>query len=166
MRNRTVRLATRSLAALLCALPTLAGSPAGPAPAFSLPSRDGNTVALAQYKGQVVMLNFWASWCGPCRQEMPLLNDIYKKYNKMGFALIAVNVEPDRKSAEAWLKETPVTFPVLFDTQSKVSQLYSVPGMPTTVFIDRKGNVRLLHQGFRPGDENQYLDEIRNLVRE
>jgi len=166
MRNRTVRLATRSVAALLCALPALAGIPTGPAPAFSLPSRDGNTVALAQYKGQVVMLNFWASWCGPCRQEMPLLNDIYKKYNKMGFTLIGVNVEPDRKSAEAWLKETPVTFPVLFDTQSKVSQLYSVPGMPTTVFIDRKGNVRLLHQGFRPGDENQYLDEIRNLVRE
>jgi len=112
------------------------------------------------------MLNFWASWCGPCRQEMPLLDNIYKKYNKMGFTLIGVNVEPDRKSAEAWLKQTPVSFPVLFDTESKVSRLYNVSGMPSTVFIDRKGNLRDLHQGYKPGDENGYLDQIRSLIRE
>ncbi|HTV49909.1 MAG TPA: TlpA disulfide reductase family protein, partial [Steroidobacteraceae bacterium] len=68
--------------------------------------------------------------------------------------------------AEAWLKQTPVTFPVLFDTKSTVSSLYGVPGMPTTVFIDRKGNVRTLHQGYKPGDENEYLDQIRALIRE
>jgi peroxiredoxin len=166
MKHRTARIGIRSLAVLLCAMPVLAANPSGPAPAFTLPSRDGNSVSLSQYKGQVVMINFWASWCGPCRQEMPLLDNIYRKYNKMGFTLIGVNVEPDRKAAESWLKQTPVTFPVLFDTQSQVSKLYNVAGMPSTVFVDRKGNLRVLHQGYKPGDENEYMDQIRNLMRE
>ena len=166
MKLRTARITVRTVAALLCAMPALAGTAGGPAPSFSLPARDGSNVSLAQYKGQVVMINFWASWCGPCRQEMPLLDNIYKKYGKMGFTLIGVNVEPDRKAAEAWLAQTPVTFPVLFDTESKVSRLYSVSGMPTTVFVDRKGNVREVHQSYKPGDENGYLDQIRSLMRE
>ncbi len=162
---RNARIVVRGLAALLVAAPALAGLQ-GPAPAFSLPSRGGGVVSLAQFRGQVVMINFWASWCVPCRQEMPLLDNIYRHYSKLGFSLIGVNVEPDPKSAEAFLGQTPVSFPVLFDTQSVVSKLYGVPGMPTTVFIDRKGNVRLVHQSYRPGDENEYLNEIRELVRE
>ena len=94
------------------------------------PRAGGKDVSLAQYKGQVVMLNFWASWCGPCRQEMPLLENMYKKYNKLGFMLIGVNVEPDSKAADDWLKQTPVSFPVLYDTDSKVSKLYDVPACP------------------------------------
>src|SRR3984957_13968658 len=136
------------------------------APTFTLPSRGGATIDLAQYKGQVVMINFWASWCVPCRQEMPLLESIYKKYKPLGFTLIGVNVEPDQKEAENFLKQTPVSFPVLFDAKSKVSGLYNVEGMPTTVFIDRKGNVRMLHESYKPGDENLYLDQIRSLIRE
>ena len=96
------RIAT--ILALLLSIPAMAGSSAsGPAPQFSLDSRNGPKISLAQYKGQVVMLNFWASWCGPCRQEMPLLENIYKKYNKMGFTMIGVNVEPDSKEAEGFL---------------------------------------------------------------
>src|SRR5690349_3070409 len=103
----------------------LASSSSGPAPAFQLSGRGGKTIDLSQFKGQVVMINFWASWCGPCRQEMPLLEDIYKKYKPMGFTMLAVNVEPDSKSAEAWLsKQKPVSFPIAFDTDSKVSKLY------------------------------------------
>ncbi len=153
-------------ATLLLALPALAGGADAPAPEFSLPARSGNTLSLEQFKGQVVMINFWASWCGPCRQEMPLLDDIYRRYGKMGFTLLGVNVEPDRGSALAWLKQTPVSFPILFDADSKVSKLYGVAGMPTTVFIDRKGNVRMIHESYNPGDENAYLNEIRSLVRE
>ncbi|HTY93879.1 MAG TPA: TlpA disulfide reductase family protein [Steroidobacteraceae bacterium] len=138
----------------------------GPAPVFSLPARGGSTVDLSQFKGQVVMINFWASWCGPCRQEMPLLESIYKKYKPLGFTLLSVNVEPDQKDAEGFLKQTPVSFPVLFDAKSKVSGLYNVQGMPSTVFIDRKGNVRLMHVSYRPGDENLYMDQIRTLLRE
>jgi thiol-disulfide isomerase/thioredoxin len=108
------RIAT--ILALLLSVPVLAASSAsGPAPQFTLESRSGPKVSLAQYKGQVVMLNFWASWCGPCRQEMPLLENIYKKYNKMGFTLIGVNVEPDSKDAEGFLKglQSPVSFTVI-----------------------------------------------------
>lgn len=155
-----------AVAALLAPLPSRAGADAGPAPDFSLPSRAGTTLSLDQFKGQVVMINFWASWCGPCRQEMPLLDNIYRRYGKMGFTLIGVNVEPDRSSAEAWLKQTPVSFPIVFDADSKVSKLYGVEGMPTTVFIDRKGNVRMLHVSYNPGDENAYLNEIRSLIQE
>jgi peroxiredoxin len=160
------RLATIVAAATL-ALPALAADPTGsPAPAFTLGSSAGSNVSLAQYKGQVVMLNFWASWCGPCRQEMPLLESIYKKYNRMGFTLIGVNVEPDSNAANQWLKQTPVSFPILYDKDSKVSKMYDVAGMPSTVIIDRTGKVRVLHRGYKPGDENEYLDSIRTLVRE
>ena len=153
-------------ATLLLALPALAGGDNAPAPDFALPARSGSTLSLDQFKGQVVMINFWASWCGPCRKEMPLLDDIYRRYGRMGFTLLGVNVEPDRGSALAWLKQTPVTFPILFDADSKVSKLYGVAGMPTTVFIDRKGNVRMIHESYNDGDENVYLNEIRALVRE
>jgi thiol-disulfide isomerase/thioredoxin len=162
MRNRIAAVA----AALALSLPALAGSSAGPAPAFTLGSRGGQDVSLAQYKGQVVMINFWASWCGPCRQEMPLLESIYKKYNRMGFTMLGVNVEPDSQKANEWLKDTPVSFPILYDKDSKVSKLYDVAGMPSTVIIDRNGNLRALHRGYKPGDENEYLDSIRTLIRE
>jgi peroxiredoxin len=154
------------VAALVIALPAVATAPSGPAPSFSLTSKGGSQVNLAQFKGQVVMINFWASWCGPCRQEMPLLEDIYKKYNKLGFTLLGVNVEPDSKAADDWLKQTPVSFPILYDKDSTVSQMYDVSGMPSTVIIDRKGNLRMLHHGYKPGDENEYLNSIRTLIRE
>ena len=155
--------------AALFVLPAFAATTAtGPAPAFKLSGRGGKTIDLAQYKGQVVMINFWASWCVPCRQEMPLLEDIYKKYKPMGFTMLAVNVEPDSKAAEAWLGKLskPVTFPVAFDVDSKVSKAYKVAGMPSTVFVDRKGNVRVMHKGYKPGDENFYLTQIRSMLKE
>jgi len=163
MKNRIAAV----IAAAALALPALAADPTGSqAPPFSLGSKAGSTVSLAQYKGQVVMLNFWASWCGPCRQEMPLLESIYKKYNRLGFTMIGVNVEPDSNAANEWLKQTPVSFPILYDKDSKVSKMYDVAGMPSTVIIDRTGKVRVLHRGYKPGDENEYLDSIRTLVRE
>jgi peroxiredoxin len=167
MKHRIAALLAPLAATLLLAVPANgASSASGPAPQFSLDARGGTKISLAQYKGQVVMLNFWASWCGPCRQEMPLLENIYKKYSKMGFTLIGVNVEPDSKAAEGFLQQTPVSFPVIYDKDSTVSKAYDVSGMPSTVIIDRKGNIRVLHRGYKPGDENEYLDSIRTLVRE
>jgi len=153
------------LAAALIAAPALA-APGGPAPQFQLASLAGKPVSLEQFKGQVVMINFWASWCDPCRQEMPILEKLYVKYKPMGFTMLGINVEPDSQLAVNWLKGTPVTFPVLLDTKSEVSKLYKVAGMPNTVIVDRKGNLRWLHRGYKPGDENEYLDQIRALVRE
>jgi thiol-disulfide isomerase/thioredoxin len=146
----------------------LASSSAGPAPGFKLTGRDGKSIDLAQFKGQVVMINFWATYCGPCRQEMPLLEDIYKKYKPMGFTMLGVNVESDSKAAEAWLgkQSKPVTFPIAFDTESKVTKLYKVASMPSTVFVDRKGNVRVMHKGYKAGDEDFYLSQIRSMLKE
>jgi len=154
--------------AMLFALPVFATSSSGPAPAFQLTGRNGKAIDLAQFKGQVVMINFWATWCKPCREEMPLLEDIYKKYKPMGFTFLGVNVEPNSKDAEAWLGKLskPVTFPVAFDTESKVTKLYKVVVMPSTVFVDRKGNVRVIHKGYKPGDENDYLTQIRTMLKE
>ena len=148
------------------AVTSLVGASASMAPSFTLPSRSGDTVSLAQLKGKVVMLNFWASWCGPCRQEMPLLDQMHKRYSALGFTLVGVNVDANSKDAEEWLSKTPVSFPVLFDKESKVSKLYDVSTMPYTVFIDRKGNVRYLHKGYKPGDEGEYLNQIRALLKE
>src|SRR5687768_2773756 len=105
MRHRVFALIAGALMA--CA----SAATGGPAPDFTLESRGGKPLSLSQYKGQVVMLNFWASWCVPCRQEMPLLEGIHKKYGKMGFTLIGVNVEPDSKAADAVLQKIPVSFP-------------------------------------------------------
>jgi thiol-disulfide isomerase/thioredoxin len=169
MSARTLKGLVKGLAlATVFVLPAFAASSSGPAPGFQLTGRNGKAVDLSQFKGQVVMINFWATWCGPCRQEMPLLEDIYKKYKPMGFTMLAVNVEPDSKAAEAWLGKLskPVSFPVAFDTESKVSKMYKVAGMPSTVFVDRKGNIRVMHKGYKAGDENFYLTQIRSMLKE
>jgi thiol-disulfide isomerase/thioredoxin len=166
--NRIRKLPIAALAAAMIALALPAASTDGsqPAPSFTLANRAGGEVSLAALKGKVVMINFWASWCGPCRQEMPLLDQMHKRYSSLGFTLIGVNVEANTKDAERWLKDTPVSFPVLFDRDSKVSKLYDVSAMPSTVFIDRKGNLRYLHRGYKAGDESEYLNQIRALLKE
>src|SRR5690606_16178735 len=93
------------------AVSTLVTASAPRAPGFTLPSRSGDTVSLDALKGQVVMINFWASWCGPCRQEMPLLDQMYKRYSPLGFTLLGVNVEANTKDAEKMLASVPVSFP-------------------------------------------------------
>ncbi len=138
-----------------------------PAPAFALPLRGGSApMSLEQLRGQVVMVNFWASWCGPCREEFPLLDQIYRKYKSAGFTLLGVNVEPDTKDAEGFIAGTPVSFPILFDGDSTVSKLYRVDGMPSTALIDRHGVLRWVHRGFKPGDGDEYLSQVRTLLRE
>lgn len=160
------RTAAVIVAALLTSLASAEGPTPAPAPAFSLPARGGTSVTLESLKGKVVMLNFWASWCGPCRKEMPLLEEMHKKYGKQGFALLGVNVDAESGDAEKLLKTIQVSFPILFDKESKVSQLYNVNAMPSSVFIDRKGNLRALHRGYKDGDENEYLNQIRSLLKE
>ena len=136
------------------------------APGFQLAAMNGKPLALGELKGQVVLINFWASWCGPCRQEMPILDQLYRSYQAAGFTLLGVNVEPSAGDAQKFLKGTPVSFPILFDPDSKVSKLYDVSGMPSTVIVDRKGNVRYIHHGYKPGDEGEYLNQIRALTQE
>lgn len=138
----------------------------GKAPEFSLPSNQGKNLKLSDFHGEVVMVNFWASWCGPCRQEMPLLEDLQKRFKKVGFTVLGVNIDEDVADAKGLLKEIPVSFPVVFDSKNKVSELYQLDAMPTTVMVDRKGNKRFLHRGYKPGFEADYEKQIRELLRE
>lgn len=136
------------------------------APDFVLKSATGENLRLREYRGDVVMINFWATWCGPCRQEMPLLDELYGRYRRVGFRLLGVNIDDDSRRAMAMADELGVTFPVLFDEDKQVSKLYQVEAMPMTLLLDREGTVRHVHHGYKPGYEQKYLNEIRALLRE
>ncbi len=166
IRSLAIGIVAGVLLAGVAAAPASGASAKGVAPDFSLLDRNGQKVTLSELRGQVVLINFWATWCAPCRREMPLLEQIYQRYEPLGVTLLGVNVEEGPREAEVFLKETPVTFPVLFDTENVVSKLYSVEAMPTTVLVDRQGNIRFVHYGYQAGYENEYQDQIRTLVRE
>lgn len=136
------------------------------APDFTLKSINGDNLRLSEFRGEVVLINFWASWCGPCRQEMPVLSELHDKYKALGFTVLGVNVEEEPGKARRLLKEMQVSFPVLLDNESVVSKQYNVVAMPSTVLVDRNGNMRYLHKGYKPGLEDVYLQQIRDLVRE
>ena len=114
----------------------------------------------------MVLVNFWATWCGPCRQEMPHLNRLYEKYRGSGFVLLGVNVDDDVRNAADIAAKLNVRFPVLLDTDKKVSRLYDMSTMPSTVVIDREGKVRYIHRGYRDGYEEAYEKQIRDLLKE
>jgi peroxiredoxin len=155
------------MATLVASLGWAAQTLSGPAPGFTLESRDGGQVSLASLKGKVVMVNFWATWCVPCRQEMPHLQALYERYNSLGFELLAVNVEKNKaEEVRKWLEETPVTFPVLFDPNNSVTKLYKVQTMPSTVLVARDGTMRFIHHGYKPGYEGEYQTQVRALLRE
>ncbi len=163
IRKLLAALALSLFAATSLASSGLAGRPA---PDFALKSSTGENMRLSEYRGDVVMINFWATWCGPCRQEMPLLDDLYQRYQRVGFNLLGVNIDDDSNRAMAMIRELGVDFPVLFDNRKEVSKMYDVDAMPVTVIVDREGTVRYVHQGYKPGYEEKYLNEIRTLLRE
>ncbi|HNP36723.1 MAG TPA: TlpA disulfide reductase family protein [Woeseiaceae bacterium] len=156
-------LALAAVATISLAASELTGKPA---PDFALKSSTGENLRLSEYRGDVVMINFWATWCGPCRQEMPLLDELYQRYERVGFNLLGVNIDDDSSRAMAMINELGVNFPVLFDARKEVSKMYAVGSMPVTVIVDRTGNVRYVHQGYKPGYEEKYLDQVRALLRE
>ncbi len=136
------------------------------APDFTLKSLEGSNLRLEEYRGQVVLINFWASWCGPCRQEMPLLDRLHHRYEDTGFAVLGVNVEGEAAPAQEIVDKTNVTFPILIDDGQKVSDMYNLQAMPTTVVVDRDGVVRYIHPGYKPGDEAKYVEVVKKLIRE
>jgi len=136
------------------------------APDFTLKTLDGSNLRLQEYRGQVVLINFWASWCGPCRQEMPILERLHKRYEDAGFTVLGVNVEGEISPAQKIVDKTKVTFPVLIDEGQLVSELYQLEAMPSTVVVDRDGVVRYVHRGYKPGDEAKYVEVVKKLIRE
>jgi peroxiredoxin len=136
------------------------------APDFALKSTAGRNLRLKEMRGEVVLVNFWATWCGPCRQEMPHLNRLYEQYAKAGFTLLGVNIDDDPKAAAAMAARLGVTFPVLLDSEKHVSRLYDVDTMPATLLIDRNGKVRYVHRGYQPGVETEYQSQVKELLKE
>jgi peroxiredoxin len=136
------------------------------APDFTLKSKSGSNMRLAEQRGNIVLVNFWASWCGPCRAELPEFEKMQQDYQDLGFTVMAVNVDDDSHKADVLLRDIEVSFPVLFDPDGDVSKLYEVSAMPTTVVIDRDGNQRLLHKGYKRGDEKKYRQFVKQLLRE
>jgi thiol-disulfide isomerase/thioredoxin len=155
-------------AALLLCLSTsvFAVSPGDMAPNFKLKNlATGKAETLKKYRGKVVYLDFWASWCGPCRVSLPLLNDLRKELKRKGFEVIAVNLDENTSDAKDFLKQFPVQYPVLLDPKGRVPAKYSLPGMPTSYLIDKKGRVQKVHIGFKEKDMAGIRKSVINLLR-
>ncbi|NKI19238.1 TlpA family protein disulfide reductase [Spongiibacter sp. KMU-166] len=117
-------------------------------------------------KGKVVYIDFWASWCGPCRVSLPALNTLYQEFSEQGFHVVAINVDSYRDDALSFLKERPVDYPVIYDAGQKLPGEFGVKGMPTAFLLDRSGTVHHVHEGFRPGDEQALRGAITKLLKE
>ncbi len=121
---------------------------------------------LSALAGRVVYLDFWASWCAPCRQSFPWMSAMQKAYQAQGLTVIAVNVDHDRADADHFLQQFRPQFQVWFDPQGNWAEKFKVSGMPTSIIIDRHGVARFTHIGFWPGDSDVAARQIRELLTE
>jgi len=110
-----------------------------PTPDFSLPDPSGKKVSLRDFRGKLVLLNFWATWCVPCREEMPAMERLYQQFKSKGFTVIGVDVKDSRKEALKFLGEVKITYPIMFDPEGEVGLLYGAWGLPATYLIGPKG---------------------------
>lgn len=135
-----------------------------PAPDFTLPVLDGTTITLSDLKGQVVLINIWATWCPPCRVEMPVIQATYEQYRDQGFTVLAVDLQEDPATVEAFMRRYGLTFPALLDRDGKVSAAYQAFALPSSFFVDRRGVIRAVYRGPMPrsvlqGTVEQLLQE-------
>jgi len=135
-----------------------------PAPSFTLPTAAGDTVSLERLRGKVVYVDFWASWCGPCRRSFPWMNEMQRRYGSHGLSIVAINVDKKRADASRFLTETPAEFTVVYDSPGAVPAVYAVKGMPSSYLIDAGGNVVVVEQGFRDGSAAAIEARIRALI--
>ena len=137
-----------------------AAVPRLPAPDFDLPGPDGTGVRLSAQRGKVVYLDFWASWCGPCRQSFPWMNELQSRLGPRGLQVIGVNLDAKPAEARRFLAEVPARFALAFDEKGATPRLFGVKGMPTSVLIDREGRIASLHAGFQPSQASPLEQEI------
>jgi cytochrome c biogenesis protein CcmG/thiol:disulfide interchange protein DsbE len=147
------------LAGLIYAASTHAANPGTPAPPFALSTATGETVALAALRGRVVYVDFWASWCAPCRRSFPWMNGMQARYAGEGLAVVGVNVDKRRADAERFLRDTPASFTIVYDGEGATPAAYDVRGMPSSYLIDRQGNIAAVEEGFH--DERRVALEAR-----
>ncbi len=135
------------------------------APDITLPVLSGEeTRRLSALRGKVVLVDFWASWCGPCKVSLPVLSELNSEFSDRGFEVMAVNVDKDPAKAIKFLKRTPVTYQSLHDAEGETPKLLNIKAMPTSLLVDREGIIRMVHPGFRPGDETLLREEILKLL--
>ena len=148
-------------AVLASALTFAHGAPVQAAPPVAAAPAD-----LSAYRGKVVYLDFWASWCGPCKLSFPFMESLRNRYGAQGLVVLTVNVDHDRAAAERFLHETGSTLPVIYDPQGVLAARYKVAGMPTTVLIGRDGGQRQVHRGFFPAKTGEYEQHVNGLLAE
>jgi cytochrome c biogenesis protein CcmG/thiol:disulfide interchange protein DsbE len=136
-----------------------------PAPHFALSGLDGQLIKLDQFRGQVVYLDFWASWCGPCRLSVPWLNQMHASYKAQGLQIIGVNLDKKRQDVDKFLLAQPADFKVLLDPSGDSARAYDVRAMPSSVLIDRQGRIALKHAGFVASDKPKLESRIRQTLR-
>ena len=133
-----------------------------PVPDFSLSTPDGKKVSLKDFRGKTVFLNFWATWCVPCREEMPAMEKLYQEYKDKNFVVLAINVKDRKQEALTFMKELKLTYPVAFDPEAEVASLYGAWGLPTTYLIGPTGEG--LARGWGPAE--WYSPTSRKLFKE
>ena len=156
--------AALSLAPLFFAVGAAALGAGETAPAFALPTAGGETVALAALRGRVVYVDFWASWCGPCRRSFPWMSEMQEKYGARGFSVVGINVDKRRPDAERFLQQTPAGFTIVFDEAGRTPAAYAVKGMPSSYLIDAEGRVTAVESGFRDEQKAPLEERIRALL--
>ncbi|HEY3382681.1 MAG TPA: TlpA disulfide reductase family protein [Vicinamibacterales bacterium] len=142
------------------------GAPGQPAPAVRLSSADGSVLSLADLKGRVVLVDFWASWCAPCRRSFPALDRLYVNLKSRGFEVIAVNLDERRQDAVDFLVARPHETTVVFDPEGASARAFGLAGMPTSFLIDREGRIRFVHVGYTDKVLDAYRREIEQLLTE
>lgn len=135
------------------------------APQFELPDIKGKIVKLSDYRGKVVLINFWATWCVPCRQEMPSMERLYKKYKTKGFEILAISIDIlGAKAVIPFMEELKLTFPALLDTNMRIGKAYGVRGIPVSFLLNKQGEVAAVAQGPRPWDNDAAGKLIESLL--
>jgi len=135
------------------------------APGFNLSSLKGDKISLSGLAGQVVVVDFWAQWCGPCKEELPQLDKLQKEYAGKGVKIITVNIDKQRDNAEKLVKLLGLSLEVLLDPSGNVAASYDLPKMPTSYVVDKKGVIRYVHEGFESGDVARFKKELDELVK-
>ena len=140
---------------------TLAIEPGQPAPEFSLPQADGKLLNLSALRGKVVYIDFWASWCAPCRRSFPWMNAMHDKYAASGLVVVGINVDQRKPDAEKFLAQMPAKFTIVYDTPGESPKAYGIKAMPSSVLVDGQGRVIAVHAGFRDEDRDGLEAKLR-----
>ncbi len=125
---------------------------------------EGNKVSLSEFKGKVVYVDFWSSWCGPCRKSFPWMNQMHEQYQQQGLAVVAINLDVEVELAQVFLEQLPAQFTIRYDPESEVARLFGLKGMPSSFIFNRQGELVQQHTGFNLEQTSQYEQELVNLL--